>query len=525
MSRLTLFLILLFTPLLWPTSLFAASTLQEQAKEAVELRGELPIQYSKHFYGLKPLQMDGLVRLTLAYEPAGDRSLRGLISFVVLTDDGLRRHLAGDSLNSVSFARGNVLPYGAENVMETSFQSSGKGNYTVVVFNNLDARARYILNVDGGILVDDSGQSVEEFVDPPVQEAAAQASTAAAPVTAVRLTGKLEKTRERHYIGLRPQVRDGQVVLRYVYHPQNESSLSGQTNFYVIDDDGIRRIQSGEDPELVNIAAGSLLPFLPSNELYADFSTSGYGPYLAVIYNDSTIPAAYTLEIDGGFLEEQVGQTQESQAAVAELLALGETLPASPLTGEPSGTLATSGDAESIDAESLSNSEPSTSIALSEAIVENGSAEGSEAVPTVALFPPIVNETTAVGTIQQRGEQHYWTVEPVIADDVVVITLEYAPRNLVVPFEPVNFWVLDADGFRRVVAGERPQEINIAAGGPVQYGADKGNLRTIFKTSRRGPYTVVVTKSVDAEMQYMLRVKGGRLLDIEERLQIAEATP
>ncbi len=497
LSRLKLFLALLCALLFWPATLLAAPLSQEQSIQATELRGELPTQYSKHFFGLTPLQRDGLVRLTLAYEPAGERSLRGLINFVVLSEDRLRRHLAGSALSSVHLARGEVLPYGADNLMETSFQASGKGNYTVIVFNNLDAQARYILTADNALLRDDSGQSVDVFTDQliQIQDRAAESVATYAPVSAVRLTGSLEATNERHYIGLRPNVRDGRIVLRYFYDPRDESSLRGRTNFYVLAEDGIRRIQHGDDPEVVNIATGYSLPFLATNELSADFNASGYGPYLAVLYNESTMPSTYALEIDGGVLEEQFGQTQESQAAAAEYAALGEPLPRLALFDEPSDT------------------------------PDDALAQSATDQPISVSFPTLSDETTAVGELQLSGEQHYWTVEPLVTDGIVVLTLEYAPRNLDVPYEPVSFWVLDADGVRRVVAGTRPQDVNIAGGSPVQYGTDKGNLRTVFNASGRGPYTIVVTKNVDNQMQYMVRVKGGRLLDSDAQLDIAQVGP
>ena len=48
-----------------------------------------------HYLGLEPTLRDGTVVLTIALEPADDVSLRGAVNFLVLTDDGLRRVLAG----------------------------------------------------------------------------------------------------------------------------------------------------------------------------------------------------------------------------------------------------------------------------------------------------------------------------------------------------------------------------------------------------------------------------------------------
>lgn len=479
---------------LWSDVVQAAPIRQLQTTPTTELRGELPTQYSKHFFGITPLQRDGLIRLTLAYEPAGDRALRGLINFVVLSEDGLRRHLAGSDLNSVNLARGEVLSAGAGNLMETSFQASGRGAYTVIVYNNLDTRARYILTVDGGILTDDAEQSVREFTTEVAQTTTDAPDAAYAPVTALRLTGALDNTNARHYISVRPSVRDGRVVLRYSFDPQDEISLRGRTNFYVLAEDGIRRIMHGDDPEMLNIATGYSLPFAPTNELSTDFNASGYGPYLAVLYNESTIPATYVLQVDGGLLEEQVGQTREGQVAATEFAALGQPLPQTPGFEETPPLLA------------------------------DGVETINVAEQTAAVFLTPSTETEAVGELAAEGVQHYWSVAPLVTDGILVLTLEYFPHSLDLPFDPVNFWVLDAHGLRQVVAGTPPQDVNIAVGSPIQYGAEAGKLRAVFNASGYGPYTVVVTKGVDTPMQYLLRIKGGELQEPEDQLDVAQTS-
>ena len=59
------------------------------------LSGTLPTQFSAHYLGLTTTERDGIIRLTLTYDPQFDLRVTGFVNFLVLTDDGLRRYLAG----------------------------------------------------------------------------------------------------------------------------------------------------------------------------------------------------------------------------------------------------------------------------------------------------------------------------------------------------------------------------------------------------------------------------------------------
>ena len=94
----------------------------------------LPAGY--HYLGLEPTFRDGTVVLTIALEPADDEDLRGAINFLVLTDDGLRRVLAGADPFDLDIAASAPLQFDPiGNKYQAVFKASGKGPYTVIVYN------------------------------------------------------------------------------------------------------------------------------------------------------------------------------------------------------------------------------------------------------------------------------------------------------------------------------------------------------------------------------------------------------
>src|SRR5690606_9371170 len=60
----------------------------------------------------------------------------------------------------IAIAAGSSEPDLAPNQRQARFTASGFGPYTVVVYNNSSVPGSYTLRVDGGILVDDSNQTL-----------------------------------------------------------------------------------------------------------------------------------------------------------------------------------------------------------------------------------------------------------------------------------------------------------------------------------------------------------------------------
>lgn len=466
-----------------PGRIFAQS---DEVRSTV-LEGELPTSEDRHFLGVETLQRDGVVVLTLSYDPYTDPKLRGQVNFHVLDEDGLRVYLAGGDLNEEEIATGSFLRYDPTgNKMRAAFQDSGRGDYTAVVFNNSDTPVTYTLSAIGATLVDDadqttvpasiaaeaaSAEAMGGVAEPAPSEAAdADAANAASsgyePVSARRVTGSLDEWINRHYLGIDPNQRDGLVRLKMTYQPKDIKELTGKTNFWVLDEDALRRLITGEDPRLLNLAAGFPSPVGEDrNTLLAAFKASGDNDYTVVVHNTSDVPSSYTLEANGALLEDGIGQTNESRAAALEVAALeGRLEPAAP-----------------------------------------------EATPTPTI--PVVTSETFTGELSDPFEHHYFGLFPEFTDGTMVVTMDFDPRESQELAENINFWVLDEDGWRRVLAGSRPEDVEVATGSVVQYGPDQGKLRAVLNASGKGKYTVVVFNNSYERGLYSLTAKGALLED------------
>ncbi len=129
---------------------------------AETMQGSLPEQFSQHFLGLEPSVRDGEVTLVMTYDPQDNTELARRINFWVLDDAGFKRFQAGDSASTVALAAGSkfFLDPDTSNKRSATFKSTGFGPYTVIVQNNSRVPATYDLTATGGILLDDSGQTI-----------------------------------------------------------------------------------------------------------------------------------------------------------------------------------------------------------------------------------------------------------------------------------------------------------------------------------------------------------------------------
>jgi hypothetical protein len=474
-----------------PDSAYAAPTAQDDATiSGPALAGALAPDGDRHYLHVEPIQRDGFIVLTLAFEPL-NTDLQGLVNFLVLDEDQLRRFVAGDlDVREENIAGGAPLQFDpVGNKMRASFQDSGRGEYAVIVYNNAAEPVTYTLEAIGGRLVDELDQttlpspveSPAATPTSPAEDADTTTGSASIAVRAATVSGELAPPIARHYIDIDPTIRDGRIDLKMIYEPDSEA-LAGFVNFVVLDEDGVRRLIRGDDVFDLELAAGSPIPFSDrDNELGARFRASGDGPYTAVLYNGAADPANYTFEARGAALIDLYGQTSESQATPA---GVGAQPVAPTPTPDP---------------------------------LPPGGDDGD--------FVLVSNEETAddnraavlTGLLDQPFEHHYYGLFPNVRDGKLTVTLDYDPRNSDALRGNVNFWVLDADGLRRVIAGARPEDVDIAAGAVVPFGFDKGKLRAIFNASARGEYTVIVYNNSETAAVYSLQIQGGELEDLSEQ--------
>lgn len=161
-----------------------------------------------------------------------------------------------------------------------------------------------------------------EVAEEPEEEAAPVTITTPGVVEAQELEGELPLKDSKHFLGLEPSVRDGTMSLVMSFNPQDSSELASRIGFWVLDQDAFNRyLNPNENVVLsqVAIAAGSGdQPGLAANERSGSFTASGFGPYTVVVYNDSDIPATYTLRVDGGILIDDSGQTLTASMSMDE---------------------------------------------------------------------------------------------------------------------------------------------------------------------------------------------------------------
>ena len=300
----------------------AAAPEQTAPQRATSVNGTLlPAGY--HYLGLEPTLRDGTVVLTIALEPADD-DLRGAINFLVLTEDGLRRVLAGADPFDLDIAASAPLQFDPiGNKYQAVFGASGKGPYTVIVYNSGGKIGSYTLTALNSVLLDDDNQvtvmaAAPAPLNPPTLEASTTptetmearvsitkgspmalggtAVTQAAPsVNALRLSGVLDPALSRHFLNVQPAERDGTIGIDMVYDPRG-TQTDGLMNFYVLDQDALRRFVYGEDFDSVEFAAGSPKPFSPNpNELVGGFTASGDSEYTVVPFSVSPLTVTYVM--------------------------------------------------------------------------------------------------------------------------------------------------------------------------------------------------------------------------------------
>lgn len=153
--------LLLFAALsIIPLTSHAAAT----SLRATKVHGELDKGYSKHYLALEPTQRDARITLTLNIEPQDKRRIPNKVNLLLLDEDDLRRVLAGEKPEDLAFATGNpaiVDPHAPPKLIfnkTAEFKASGRGKYTIVVYNRAPIPVAYTLTVENAEIVDESGQ-------------------------------------------------------------------------------------------------------------------------------------------------------------------------------------------------------------------------------------------------------------------------------------------------------------------------------------------------------------------------------
>lgn len=372
-----------------PVALAAEQAAPAAQVSASEVTGTIAGgQFAKIWLGLTP-ENPGTVTLTAVWDRANPEE--NGVGFYVLNENNLSAVLAGQRIqdNNVASGSTNFFLNGPDNQQGASFRATGPA-YTVVVYNDSGSDANFTLSASNAVITDDSGQvtaegaMAEEEATPEATEAAEEAPAAdatavataeateaaadatetpaaattvvaAGPFRGESVEGELAEQYAQHFLGLEPSQRDGEITLRLTFDPRDNQELARRLSFWVLDDQGFKRYQAGENAGDVAVAAGNRVS-APGEENVrsASFTSSGFGPYTVIVYNNSRVPATYELGVTGGLLVDDSMQTITAKEATTvtvaatttttDTTAAGTTTTATTTTestgvvGEPGGT-------------------------------------------------------------------------------------------------------------------------------------------------------------------------------------------
>jgi hypothetical protein len=341
-----------------PGAVSQIAALRNTEVRASELRGMLPHQFDHHYFALEATKPAGAFAVTLVVEPA-EVLENHAVNFVVLSEDGMTKFASGVDPLTVKTAVGSPLLFDkAGNRLTALVPGSLETEYTVVVFNNGKLPATYTLQVEGGVLIDDAGQTFSAIrVDAPIMEAASEVTAQEAksaveaetilakyegvvkrlglvkpvqtvsmlqqllpePVRARRVSGALMNMQDRHYLNVATDLGGGEIVLTLRY--ESAGGTPTHLNFWVMTQDGVRHLVQGGMAQELNLATG--LPVAGEPGIYqARLRMAPNMLYTVVVFSEGLSEADYTLAVQGGILMDRYGQTREAQAAEMEVLAL-----------------------------------------------------------------------------------------------------------------------------------------------------------------------------------------------------------
>jgi uncharacterized surface protein with fasciclin (FAS1) repeats len=348
----------------------SAQTVQSQELAGVLTGG----QSAQIWLGLNPQTPSEQVQVTATWDRVNPTN--NGVGFYVLTADQTRSVLAGGSLGANNLATGARLSSASpDNEIGAVFGGTA-GPYTIVLYNNSSTDASFTINVTNGVLIDDSGQvrdnlapdaddEADEADEAEVEEAeapAAPAPVAVAPTTTtvtatveaettetevteteavaevesaeqatlaatgeVRspiMQGELPNQFDQHILTLEPEGRDISMRILLAFDPQDQQELARRMNFWVMNQAGFRRYadpSSNTPPGSIAFAAGSSSNTLRENERAAEFTIAGDGSVIVIVYNNSEIPATYTIQAERGIFMDDSQQTLTAQRAAGTI--------------------------------------------------------------------------------------------------------------------------------------------------------------------------------------------------------------
>ena len=274
---------------------------------AATLTGELTAG-SANFLTVQTTERDGTITLTLNYDPQDD-ALVGKVNFRVYSTAGLRAYQDGAAPSQVNIATGTPIKKDSK-VLRASFKESGRGLYTVEVYNHSAVSVHFTLAAGNAMLTDASGQTQSPdsavmaepaMADHAMAEPVMADSAAAAPVSSTQVQGESSTARAWQLYTITPNAKDSTVTLTLDYNPKDIGNIS----IFVLTADMMRDLAKlNVRLRDVNLASATTTKLgADASKLKVSFKAAGMASYTAIVFTNNNVPTTYTLSADGGTLK------------------------------------------------------------------------------------------------------------------------------------------------------------------------------------------------------------------------------
>jgi uncharacterized surface protein with fasciclin (FAS1) repeats len=315
--------------------------------------------------------------------------------------------------------------------------------------------------------------------------AAVMAQSTASSATGLLPGGQFSKV----WLGLQAETPTAKTVVSVEF--DRADALANGLGFYILSEANLSAVSAGNSLQDNNIGSGSSNFFEngATNILGADFEANGNAVFTLVVYNDSAGDANFKINVTNGFLTDGSNQVTFPGQATAEAAATEAAPAATEVATEAAPVAATEA--------------ATTTVAV---------ATATPAPATVAATtgPVEIRALEVAGELPEQYDQHFLGLESSIRDGEINLLLTFDPQDSTELARRLNFWVLDAAGFKAFTEGDNPGDLAVAAGNRGEFANERV---ASFKASGFGPYTVIVYNNSRVPATYKLTVDGGILID------------
>ena len=304
------------------------------------IRGELNEQFAKHYLGLRVIDPTQPMVITMDYSPQDNLDLDAESGFYVFESTGFARYIIGTPGPQSALGIGSLQQMDGGPKQKIHTIRTPDSTFSLVAFNDTKIPLSYTLTGENVAFVDESGEQIVDAsslaatTPTPAAEPVAAASVSSVVtetpsiVRASELSGELPKQFDKHYFALETTATD--VTLQLHVQPQDNADVQEKVNAFLLTDSQLKAYVAGMATDLyVNNTTILQVPQDSTSLMKtADFTIDAdrVGTRFTVIVgNDSTSGASYTLEVEGGILEDGSAQSRMGQSSTDAIPATSPT--------------------------------------------------------------------------------------------------------------------------------------------------------------------------------------------------------